>query len=204
MMLFPVYFTESRATKMAFGLGMGVILLAARFPNFTRRLLAGILCTMMTLPFIITHIFLNAPQWIAQLPPSWHHRVEIWDYMSYRIFEKPWTGWGLGSSYTLPFQEPHGAMYQFVNKNASHPHNVMIQLWVELGLGGVIMGVAAALFLLREASRLPARIAPFAVGAWAASLCISFVAYSFWDDSLFALFAMTILAFIVMKKHVHN
>lgn len=200
LMLIPVLLTESRATRMAFFVGGSVTLLAHAIPTLTRRSLIGILCVLLALPLIVTTVFMEHHEWVTALPPSWHHRMEIWDYMSYRIFEKPWLGWGLGSSYLLPFQQPHGHLYQYVNQPAGHPHNVILQLWVELGIIGLTAGVIAAIALLQKTKKLAAPIIPFALGAWAAGLCISSVAYSFWDDSLFALFALVILAFIILNK----
>lgn len=92
-------------------------------------------------------------------------------------------------------------MYQYVTQPAGHPHNVILQLWVELGFGGSVLGIATITTLLGKAARLATPIVPFAFGAWAAALCISTVAYSFWDDSLFACFAMTIVAFIVLDRY---
>jgi O-antigen ligase len=200
LMLIPVLLTESRATRLAFFGGLAVTAIAHYLPKLTQRSLSGMLCALITLPFLVTAVFLQHPQWIETLPPSWHHRVEIWDYMSYRIFDKPWLGWGLGSSYMLPFAQPHGEMYKMVTQAAGHPHNVILQLWVECGIVGVAIGIITALLVLRKASHLPHNVVPFAYGAWIAALCICSVAYSFWDDSLFALFAMTMLVFIILPK----
>jgi len=201
LMLIPVMLTESRATRMAFIAGLAVTALAHYAPKLMQRGLIAVLVALITMPFVVTHLFTEHPQWVERLPMSWHHRVEIWDYMSYRIFERPWFGWGIGSSHLLSFEQPHGQLYQMVHTAASHPHNAILQLWVETGLPGLIIGIAAAIAVLRNIARLAAPYVPFAMGAWAACLCISLVAYSFWDDSLFALFALTSLAFILLSNH---
>lgn len=202
LMLIPVLLTESRATRLAFAIGCIVTILAHISAHHTQRGLTMVVGMLLMMPFLVTSIFLEHPSWVQSLPPSWHHRVEIWDFMSYRIFEKPWGGWGLGASHLLPYAQPHGELYQYVpNLSTGHPHNVILQLWVELGVGGLVLGVATITTLLGKAARLATAIVPFALGAWAAALCISSVAYSFWGDSLFACFAMTILAFIVLDRY---
>lgn len=202
LMLIPVLLTESRATRLAFAIGCIVTIAAHITARHTQRGLTMALGMLMMMPFLVTSIFLEHQSWIQSLPPSWHHRVEIWDFMSYRIFEKPWGGWGLGSSHLLTYAQPHGEMYQYVpDLSTGHPHNVILQLWVELGIGGLVLGIAAITTLLGKAARLATPIVPFALGAWAAALCISSVGYSFWGDSLFACFAMTILAFIVLDRY---
>ncbi len=204
ILLIPTSLTESRATRMAFIFGLATTAAAFVAPLLTRRLLVVLLVALLAFPFGITELFLHNQTWVNHLPPSWHHRVEIWDYMSYRIFEHPVLGWGIGSSQFLPYMQPHGDMYQYVLSNAPHPHNVIIQLWVELGLPGLALGFVFALVLLHKAGQLPAKIAPFALGAWVACLCISLVAYNFWSDSLFALFALAPLAFIMLERTTHN
>ncbi len=204
LMVLPVLLTESRATRLAFFMGGMVTIIAHSFPNLTRRSLIYILLFLLTLPFMVTAVFIHHPEWIDTLPPSWQHRVEIWDYMSYRIFERPWVGWGLGSSHLLSYAQPHGMTYQYVKSAASHPHDAVIQLWVEVGIPGLILAASAAIALLQKASRFASPIIPFALGAWTAALCISSVAYSFWDDSLFSLFAMTMLAFIILARQLKH
>ena len=204
LMCIPVFLTESRATRFAFIMGGTVAILAYILPTLTRRSLVGLLILLLALPFVVTTAFIDHPQWIDALPPSWHHRFEIWDYMSYRIFERPWFGWGLGGSHLLPYAQPHGMTYDYVKQAASHPHNAIIQLWVELGIVGLLVGATAAIALLKKASRFASPIIPFAMGAWAAGLCISSVAYSFWDDSLLALFAMTMLALIILNQQTKH
>jgi O-antigen ligase len=204
VLLIPASLTESRATRMALIFGLATTAIAFLAPMLTRRLLVALLIALLAFPFGITELFLHKQSWVTHLPPSWHHRVEIWDYMSYRIFERPVLGWGIGSSQFLPYTQPHGEMYQYVKMNAPHPHNALIQLWVELGLPGLVLGYVFALALLHKASQLPAKIAPFALGAWSACLCISLVAYNFWSDSLFATFALTALAFTLLKQPTRN
>ena len=204
LMLTPVMLTESRATRLAFFLGFAVTIMAHHLPNLARRSLIGLLMVLIALPFIITTAYIQHPQWIADLPPSWHHRVEIWDYMSHRIFERPFFGWGLGGSHLLQYAQPHGLTYEYVKQAASHPHNAIIQLWVELGIVGLALGAAIAIALLQKATRFIAPIIPFALGSWAAALCISSVAYSFWDDSLLSLFAMTMVALIILNQQTKH
>jgi exopolysaccharide production protein ExoQ len=199
ILLYPVIFTESRATKMAFVGSIIAIIVAYFLPVIMRWFLTLLSCALFLLPFGVTDIFLRHPNWVEHLPESWKYRVEIWDYMSYRIFDRPLWGWGFGSSYKLPFQAPHANLYHYVTATVGHPHDAFIQLWVELGIAGVLAGLLCFLFVLNKSYTLPRAIAPFAMGAWVAALCISLVAYNFWDDSLSSCFALTALAFMLLK-----
>ncbi len=108
-----------------------------------------------------------------------------------------WLGWGIDTSHTLDFRNPHGAHYVYTTIPASHPHNVVAQLWVEIGVPGLALGLAFALLTLRRAGRIEPHLAPF--GAWAAALTLALTAYSFWTDSLYAAFALTGFAFALEK-----
>jgi O-antigen ligase len=204
ILLIPTSLTDSRATRMALILGLATTVLSFIAPLMTRRGLALLLLASVLCPFAVTTVFIQYPDWIDKLPPSWHHRVEIWDYMSYRIFEHPFLGWGLGTSSQLAFEQPHGDLYQYVKMAAPHPHNFIIQLWVELGLIGLILGFTFALYILHKAALYPSTIRPFAFGAWVAAWSISLVAYNFWTDSLFAMFTLTSFAFILLKSSLHS
>lgn len=200
VMAIPVEFTDSRATRAALILGLATTMLAFIAPFLVRVVLNLVFLALLLSPWAATFVFIHNQPWIRRLPPSWQHRVEIWDYMSYRIFDRPWRGWGIGSSRLLDYAEPHGSSYVWMAERAGHPHNGILQLWVELGIPGVVFGTAFALWLLWRCGRMPARLRPFAYGAWVAALCVSLVAYNFWDDSLFSLFALTMLSFRSLSR----
>ena len=151
-------------------------------------------------PFAAQKLFLSRPDLIDRLPHSWQDRVEIWDYMSYRIFDRPILGWGLGSSPMLPWAEPNGALYHVRLVQAPHPHNAILQLWVELGLPGLALGILFALLVLHRAGRFDPKIMPFVLGAWTAALTLSLIAYNLWTDSFWAAFALTGFAFALLRK----
>jgi O-antigen ligase len=198
--LIPVELTESRAAKLALILGLSAIVLTYYLPVLMRRVLTVLPFVLCTWPFAAQQFFRMHYDALKHFPDSWRARMEIWDYMSYRIAERPWLGWGLGSAHDLPFQAPHGAQYVFTVTAASHPHNVVTELWVELGVPGLVLGLAFALMTLRKAFSLAPDLQPFAVGAWMAALSLSLVAYHFWTDSLFGAFALAAFAFSLAAR----
>jgi O-antigen ligase len=202
-LFFPASLTESRAAKLALMLALPTIVLGHYAPVLVNRLLAFGATLCMAWPFAVQTIFAHCPNIIAKLPDSWRARMEIWDYMSYRIMERPWLGWGLGTSHTLPFAEPHGALYTITKIPAAHPHNVMTELWVELGVPGLLLGLGFAFLTLRACARLDRHLAPFALGAWVVCFTLSLIAYDFWTDSLFAAFALTGLMFAILNHKIN-
>ena len=201
-MLLPASLTDSRASKLGLALAAPVVIAAIYRPRLVRDCLASLAVALTTWPIVAQWAFLHSSGVFNLIPASWRDRVEIWDFMSYRILEHPWVGWGLGTSRFLRFQEPHGSLYRYTHANPGHPHNVVTQLWVELGLPGVALGLIFALVSLNWTFGLDRRLAPFAMGAWIAALCLCLVAYNFWTDSLFSAFMLTGLAFASLQKHL--
>jgi len=195
IILLPTGLTESRSAKLALVAGMATVLAAYMLPKLTRWGLAVLSVALIGWSFAARWALVHLNMFLGDLPPSWQHRMEIWDYISYRIAERPLWGWGLGASQALSIESPHQSQYIFALTAAHHPHNLMSQLWVELGLFGLVMGMVFLLLTLHRAAALPAPLRPFAFGAWVAALILTLFAYNFWTDSLFAAFALTAFAF---------
>jgi O-antigen ligase len=202
ILLLPLLLTESRAAKMAFAIAVPTMLIAAYWPRLVRGLLAALAVVLPVWPFVIQKIMAKNPDLGAQMFTSWRHRLEIWDFLSYRIEERPLLGSGVATAKFLSCESPNYSHYLFIPPCPPHPHNFIIQLWVELGIPGLILGIAFMLLTLHWIGRLDRQLAPFATGAWIGSLLISLVAYDFWTDSLFSMFALTAFAFVLLDRQL--
>lgn len=191
--------THSRAGQMGFGVALVLFPVAWFAPGFVRKSLSCAVALAAAWPFAARWLFLHKAAWIAQLPDSWRARVEIWDYLSYRIAARPWRGWGLGSVPNLSPSDPHGSFYVFTAQAPAHAHNFLTSLWVDLGIGGLLGGVALALAVLALTRRLDRALQPFALAAFCVGLGLALVAYNFWTDSLLAAFALTAVWFACLN-----
>lgn len=200
ILLFPAGLTESRTAKLALIVG-GVCTVAALYrPFLMRRALTVASIVLMGWPFYAQKVFLAAPEAVARLHDSWRHRMEIWDYLSYRIAERPIFGWGLGTTNTLDFAKPHGEMYRFAVQAAPHAHNLVVQLWVETGLPGLVLGLAFLLLVLRRAWALHESLRPFALGGFAAAVTVCLFGFDFWTDALWSAFALAACVFGMLQQ----
>ena len=197
-----LYLTSSRAAQLAVVVGLGVWGVACVAPRLARVVLGIFLVACVAWPLGAQWVFSHHQAWLAHLPYSWLHRSEIWDFMSYRIQERPWLGWGVGSSHLLLPALPHGDLYVFAKGPVGHPHNAFVQLWVELGVLGPVLGLGFAFVMLQRAARLPVPLVPFGLGAFTAALALALVAYDFWADSLWAVFVLTAFGFAVVARRV--
>jgi O-antigen ligase len=133
------------------------------------------------------------------LKPSGLMRLEIWDYMTARIFQYPILGWGLLSAKVLPIHPEEMARYIYGDPRGFYPHNQWLELWVELGLLGAALGLAFALLVLRRIRPLPPPIRPFAYAAFAAAMTIASVNYEVVTDSWWAALAACAVLFLLLR-----
>jgi exopolysaccharide production protein ExoQ len=101
-------------------------------------------------PLAIEFLIANVP-W----PNSEVHRLVIWQFASERIFENPLFGWGLDASRAIPGGGDDLFLFQVSDSPITgramplHPHNALVQIWLELGLLGVML--VGAIFSLAVA-----------------------------------------------------
>ena len=106
----------------------------------SRMLLVGFIIGALVTPLITPSVV----DWIETkienpLSNSIQHRLVMWDFLSKRSLERPLTGWGIEASRSIPNADERYLDDNYASKYVSHhPHNLVLQLWSELGLVGVI------------------------------------------------------------------
>lgn len=167
-------------------LGIGIVLLAV--------VALGVL---IFVPWVFDH----HRTWFAPLPPSWHHRVEIWDYMLAWHGLQPWFGAGVDVAGLVPLTSSHQPLYLHALAPAAHPHHMYLQLLLELGPLGWLWGVVVAgwsLWTIRGWVHAPVRAESFAV--WAALLVLACGSFSLWSDSFWATSALAWLFCVAQRN----
>jgi O-antigen ligase len=64
-----------------------------------------------------------------------------------------------------------------------YPHNQWLELWVELGAPGAVLGLMFAVLVLRRVLLLPVGVRPFAYAAFASAMTVASVNYEVVTDS---------------------
>jgi exopolysaccharide production protein ExoQ len=89
----------------------------------------------------------------SNVNPSLLHRLQIWDFTSRHIVEKPIIGWGFNAARDIPggderylVKDRNGLTIGQGDRLPLHPHNGALQVWLELGAPGALL-VAAFLAL---------------------------------------------------------
>jgi len=125
-----------------------------------------------------------------QIPlQSFGHRLEIWSFAADMLRDRPLTGWGLDASRSIPGGRELVTIFRsFINPYSEamplHPHSMTTELWLELGVPGILLGIA---FVGRVLAAVPAafpdRPAHAAAMAMAATaIVIAESSYGVWQD----------------------
>ena len=117
-------------------------------------------------------------------PESWAQRLRVWSFVSERIVERPWPGWGLEASRTFAAVP-------------LHPHNSGLQVWLELGLGGAVLFALIWLRVFESIARVARRdrtAAGGCAGAAGAYFTIGALSYGVWQEWWLATAAVVVAA----------
>ena len=175
--------------------GLAAALLSLAAPRLVPRLIGAILgLAILVMPLLVGFI----PKMpTANLPLSAVHRLVIWDFTAARIAEKPLSGWGLEASRAMPGgrAQPDAAMLDRLNiTNPAqraflanphvevmplHPHNGALQLWLELGGIGALLGAVLMLALGFAASR--SAVPAVGAGMLASAAVTGMLSFGLWQ-----------------------
>ena len=173
---------ESGAAQLAMICALGAGAVTAWRPGATRAILpAAAVLGILAMPLVTGSQAFRDRFAARDLPVSVWHRAEIWAFAARHVAARPLTGWGLDTTRELP-----GAADLVDGKpeyRPMHTHNNPLQLWLELGAVGALLGAAAAVLAARAAAAarldMPARLG--AVAALCAALAICATGFGMWQ-----------------------
>jgi len=161
-------------------------------PNpWPKRLFSGAIMSLVVL-WPLLALQLPGPQAIWEQwrawPPSLQHRLFIWNFTAERIVEKPVLGWGMNSAKFIPGGDRDidvGSDQGRLQWRALplHPHNAILQWWLELGTVGAALAAALTSFGARAICRLTSRADRVAAAAVFGQICvISLLSFGAWQS----------------------
>jgi O-antigen ligase len=180
----------SAKVALAGAVGGGLVILAV--PALRWTLLALVALVALSLPLAFP-IQLSQPQecWMFANKKSALHRIYIWDFVTSRIAEKPVLGWGLDAARRMPGGQDTvalgencpGASPVIGQKLPLHPHNAVLQTWLELGGVGILLGFGALIVALGRLYVGRRRIvAAVLVASSVAGTLVALVSYGVWQE----------------------
>ena len=176
---------SSASARLGLISGSVMWLLAWWRPRLGLNILAGTFLTSVLmwplLAIFLDHLGLATADWLFG---SARHRVEMWSFATSKIAEAPIFGWGLNASRFLG----EGLVTRDMLLNGQpvalmtlHPHNAMLQLWLELGAVGVFMVAIAGVAVLIQIARIPDIARVPQVAGFMAAVMMASTAYGAWQ-----------------------
>lgn len=183
--------------------GLAILLLASiRLPVV--KIASGlVLAFVMSAPFLfqalpsMETIHATAPH--APVYPL--HRLEIWRFTGKTALDKPWLGWGMGTSRFIAAHEAAAGNVPtaYISENQTtperwiayfrtqplplHPHNAALQVWLELGFAGaVLFSWLLWQIFARAGMCLSERTTTLAIALASACACVAFSGFGVWQS----------------------
>jgi O-antigen ligase len=211
--------TSSLSAKIALALalvvGAGVFLV----PRLRYLLLGLFAAAIIGLPAILPyHPDAATNCWLANEKASALHRLYIWDFAADRIAEHPFIGWGLDAARRIPGGDTPVVVHRCDAEGRPtdrvpidsvvmplHPHNAILQVWLELGGIGAALGFGALLLVLARAFAARAWRSRSAQAGFAAAcfggLSVALVSFGVWQEwFLSALFMVAATATLAARQ----
>jgi exopolysaccharide production protein ExoQ len=138
------------------------------------------------------------------------HRLVIWRFASDRWYERPLLGWGMDASRAVPGGKTEIADYMNLPPEWGlvgstlplHPHDAVLQWWLELGIVGAVIGTAIVLYAIWTAgatlglSRAGRAVALAVIATALLPLLLNFGVWQAWWESSLWLIAALVVALV--------
>lgn len=179
-----------------------------------RMLLVAFAASVIMIPFldILAPILIDGLTAAIPWPNSEVHRIVIWQFASEQILNHPFIGWGLDASRAIPGGQEQLPLFTIDDSVRTgqamplHPHSAVVQIWLELGLIGVLF--FSAIFSMIVAA-IPESISNHAAPATmiataACAFTIAQLGFGIWQGWWMAALGLTatvVIASVSMTNH---
>ena len=171
------------------GLLAALSLLPARIGR--TLVVAGFAVALLAGP-LVARLIPSSPQSVWEefrdWPPSLQHRMVIWKFTADKIAERPLIGWGMNSAKIIPggdtdYSVGSGQGELQWRALPLHPHNAILQWWLELGAVGALLAGALVVTIIFMIWNLPDRFTRMTASACLGSaITISLLSYGAWQS----------------------
>lgn len=151
-----------------------------------------VIAGILVMPWLVQYLYNSMAAAVADMP--WMaqafaaNRLEIWDFIARKALESPFYGFGIEATRHIEhFDTP---LLYADHDHVLHPHNAVLQIWMEFGaLGGVAL-CGFITFVLRAITQLPDQNAKMCLAVFMAVLGVSCTSYGLWQGWWIGLFTL--------------
>ena len=208
--LFLSAFSFSDSASLAMLAGLVVFMISSiNFKPTFNFIYASVAIFVLGMPLIVKYLYLYFYNFLIQYF-SWSSpgfRLELYHFVSNKIFDKPFFGWGIDSLRFMTFTnvDIKTNNYQFLIEggNVLHPHSWYLQIWLDFGMFGAIIFVGSIFVLMQKINQMSGFAKRMSLSALVCSLCslsFSFGLYQTWLLSFLILLVFLILYLSNIEK----
>lgn len=200
-----IYSSDSETAKLAFIIVIFVFSLSA-VTNLVKPQRVSILIILIVLLMPIIGFYSN-----VIIPDLLHQKLgygtltirgEVWRETALLVLKKPIFGWGLEASNVLPkmpeLQYLSPASLKLLN--LGHTHNAILQIWLELGLIGVILLLNIIYQALNALTKVPLWLQSPALSTILGAFVIAGVSHGAWQAWWWCLLSINGVCFVMVSN----
>lgn len=199
--------TNSQSVQLAAAI---MLILYVAFPyrqHYAWLALALIVIAALSLaPWIAQWMFNELAAHAGDNMWLWHgyaqDRMEIWDFVARKALEQPFSGFGLEATRDIAKFDTQ-MLYAKVD-HVLHPHNFVIQLWVEFGVWGAALASAAFAVMLSAIYECPRSLQRFFLPLSMALLVVAAISYGLWQAWWLGLFMALLALSVLIARASHQ
>ncbi len=200
LILPPALLLQNLASVLSVCAGLGLALIAWWRPGLGRSLLLLLPALLLLLG---PPLFIKLYQWglmdAEALPSTARYRVQIWWFVSERIYEKPLWGWGFDAARRMPDfgVDPYGDKPHVI---PTHPHQAFLQAWLELGIPGALLLCAWFALAWKRLAGLARCTCAAALGLTGGLMAVAATAFGLWQGHTLAILVLSVALFAFARR----
>lgn len=186
----------------------GVVFLLTRYSFFKKPAILSLILVAGSVLFIALTLTLNSRQIAEQakdLPMSAKHRLFIWDFATDAAMKHPIFGFGHGASRQIEVPEEEVISYEGYELHPlpTHPHNNLVQIFLENGLVGLALYLVLMckyLFSWHRFSKDSPSLMAAGYACFASFFVISMISFNMWQSWWLASFLFAAIMMAMSRK----
>lgn len=202
-----LFWAQSQSAQIA-TVVMTIMLLFPAARKTARRVFMGVLlCGIIVAPLIppalqsVLQSHYGSPDdenfiQSASIP----ERLEVWNFVAENIAKKPILGHGVEAT---RFLKSDHIMPEFGTNTVIHPHNAILQVWLEMGVLGVMLALLFVILMFRRMGASDPREQKDYLALFAGIFCVLCIGYGLWQAWLLGMM-FTTTAFMAMVASIRK
>jgi O-antigen ligase len=199
-----LYRTSSQSAQMGIIVFIFILfLLPVKWKRGWKFLSLSAVALMVLMPPIVQFLYFYFADIMAQTPLIKRgfaaNRFEIWDFVSRRALEKPLLGHGIEATRSIKDFDIENRYHSY--KTVLHPHNFVVQIWIEFGLMGILLTVFWLRRLIKKIwHQALTRDVQFQMAILLSVLAIACTGYGMWQGWWIGLIAIITFMMVVFTE----